>query len=147
MKSKLRKDIIKEATSWIGTPFGHQGRAKFHAIDCVGLIYEIGKKFDILYDSDELIAKYKGYTRRPKNGLMRQACNDYLVRIPRHELEPGDILLMTFNKMVREESHIALYAGHTIIHAMVSEGKCTEHSFGVKWQNRCCGFYRYPGLV
>ena len=31
-------DVVKEARTWIGTPFVHQGRTKGLACDCLGLM-------------------------------------------------------------------------------------------------------------
>lgn len=139
-------DVIHEARSWIGTPFKHQGRKKGYGIDCVGLIYCVGKELNIMdHDmSTELALKYLGYPMVPKTPIVRQACEDYLVHIPHSKFAPGDVVLMRYGRVAR---HVGIFAGDTLIHVTARTGKCVEHSLNKKWRDRFCGYYRYPGLV
>lgn len=139
-------DVIEEARSWIGTPFRHQGRIKGYGIDCVGLIYCVGKELDIMeHDmSTKKALKYLGYPAIPKTPIVRQACDEYLVKIPLSDFGPGDVVLMRYGRIAR---HVGIFTGHTIIQVMARIGKCVEHSLDKKWRERFCGYYRYPGLI
>ena len=141
-----RQQIVEEARKWVNTPFGHQGRDFGRTIDCVGLVYMVGKSLNII-DHDMTTEKakpYQGYTPHPKDNKIRQACEDYLVRIPRRELSAGDIVLVAFNTV---PSHVAIFTGSTLIHALSKINKCTEHSINESWKRRFCGFYRYPKIA
>lgn len=143
--SDLRDKVIEVARSWKDTPFRHQGREKGKKVDCIGVIYGVGKELNIV-DHDMTTpkaTKYHGYPRRPHGGMLKQACDEYLIRIPFSKLKPGDILLMTYDV---EPTHVAIFAGDTIIHATAQMRKCVEHSFTEDWKLKVAFCYRYPGL-
>ena len=139
-------DVVIEARTWIGTPFKHQGRLKHLGVDCVGLIYCVGRDLGII-DADmatQKAMKYLSYPEIPKNSIVRRACEDYLVHIHRLKARPGDVILMDFGRVAR---HVGIFTGSTIIHVTARTGRCVEHSINQSWKNRFCGYYRYPGLV
>ena len=144
--TELRQQIVEEARSWIGTPFKHQGRKKGVGVDCIGLVYEIAKKFN-LADTDMRLAQQRGYSSYkvvPARGMMRNMCNDYLEKIRIAEAEAGDLFLIMFTRL---EGHIAIYTGeNTIIHALSSAKKCTEHSINGSVRKSITGAWRYPAL-
>ena len=124
---------IKEARTWIGTPFHHQGRVKSVGVDCAGLIVGVARELGI-FDH-----QFVGYGREPNNGMLEKELSKYCERI--NSIKPGCILLMRFKT---EPQHLAIYTDeNTIIHAYQSIGKCIEHTLDEKWNRRivsCWGF-------
>lgn len=133
-----RINIVAEAREWIGTPFKHQARTKGKAVDCIGLVYGVAESLGIA--PDEIPENYKGYKRTPDSGKLREGLNQYMDKVRLSQIQPGDVLLMTFTG---EPQHLAIYTGSTIIHAYSIVKKVTEHTLSAKWRRRICGAYRY----
>jgi hypothetical protein len=53
-----RDDIVREARSWINTPWRHEGRDR-HGIDCAGLLVMLARAFNLSHDD------IRGYARQP----------------------------------------------------------------------------------
>jgi len=141
-----RLEVVEYVRSLIGTPFGHQGRGP--VLDCIGVAYVAAEKFS-LADTDmetEKARKYRGYSRFPQDGLLRQACDEYLVKIRRSIMQPADLFLMS---VFRVESHIAMLGdNNTIIHAVNLPGRkeVIEHRLSEKWESAIAGCYRFPAF-
>ena len=127
--------LLSAARAQIGTPFRHQGRKPFQALDCAGLVKCAANAVGIdVFDVES-------YGRRPDNGLLEatldaQPCLERVFREPM----AGDILLMRFNG---DPQHLALCAGETIIHAYADVRKVCEHNFTDEWKQRVVRVYRF----
>ena len=109
---QLRGTIIREAESWIGTPFHHAGRVKGAGVDCLMLLAEVYER-----------AGLSGHVEPPfyvPDWHLHQGAERYMegllgyaraVKAP----EPGDIALFRFG---RTFSHGAIVTGWPrLIHA------------------------------
>jgi cell wall-associated NlpC family hydrolase len=47
-KEELRRSVLKEAQSWIGTPWHHEARVKGAGVDCGMLILEIYERLGLI---------------------------------------------------------------------------------------------------
>lgn len=134
----LREDIIKAARDCLGTPFVHQGRLPGKGLDCVGLVRwpHVALGFG---EEDE-----RRYGMAPDPKRMKQLLEHYLVPIPRDQMKPADILWFRIDGM---PTHLAIYAGKTIIHALNSgPQRVVEHGFRHPWTQRVAGVFRYKWL-
>jgi cell wall-associated NlpC family hydrolase len=139
-----RDAIVREARSWIGTPFHHQGRVKDVGVDCAGLIIGVAHALG-LSDFD-----YTTYGRAPTGddlmgSLLRAHCE------PTADAKPGDVLLMRFDL---EPQHVGflsegdLGAGEArIVHTYMQARKVVEHYIDEVWFARVLGAYRLPGVA
>ena len=83
----LREDIVREARSWIGTPYAHQGRIKGVGVDCVGLVIGVARAMGLSeYDID-------GYSRAPDERVFRLHLLDQMDAIAVSDVRPGDVLM------------------------------------------------------
>lgn len=132
-------DIIVAARSMIGTPFRHQGRIPGHGLDCAGLVVSVADALGVAH------CDRTDYAKTPANGQLRAQLDMQpgLKRIPVASASPGDILLMRFNK---EDQHLVILAGKTIIHSHAQAGKVVEHEFDAAWQKRVMACYRFNGV-
>lgn len=115
---KLSDEIINAARDVIGTPFKHQGRLPGIALDCAGVIVHVLESVGVPYND------LYGYSRLPHNGRLKAALDSQSSLIRVSNFEPGDVLLMRFGK---EPTHLAIFAGSTIIHAYELVEKVCEH--------------------
>lgn len=123
-------DLVQAARTFEGTPFRHQGRAKW-ALDCAGLLIlsalKMGKAFDDI----------KGYSRSPDGRTLKAELDRQLNRVSR-EAEYGDVLLMRFG---RAPQHLAIKTDKGIIHAYEAAGGVVEHRLDDKWSRRIIAVY------
>ena len=131
-------EILSEARSWIGTPFKHQCRTKGVASDCIGLLYGVAENLGLA--PDEIPKDYIGYRPFPDNKKLETNLRFYMKPVRMSQIQPGDVLMMSFTG---DPQHVAFYTGSTIIHALSTVGKCTEHSLSKKWRSRICGAFRF----
>ena len=132
------EDIIREARTWVGTPFRHQGRIKGVAGDCAAPVQCVANALGI---SDFVI---RNYGREPVPEKMRKVLEEKLDPVEKNKMAPGDILWMRFGS--NKPSHLAILTDTgTIIHANERLGRCCEHILDEKWRKRIHRVYRYRG--
>lgn len=125
---------LKQARSYINTPFKHQGRSK-NGLDCIGIIVVPLKDIGFLdYDS-------KNYRKYGLGGEIIGVLSKYCYEVDKpFNYKPGDILL--FSKGASQ--HLALYTDKsTIIHAHNFVGKVVEHSLTPDWEENISKVFRY----
>ena len=133
-----RSDVINEARSWLGIRWRHKGRSRSWGVDCVGLIYVVGKELGLTdYDN-------QGYNRDTstvdihpyliKAGMSRR---DNLI-----DTRVGDVLLIHDKVM---PLHMAIYSGSmTTIQANAYRRMVIEEPYKSARDVIAC--YIYPGL-
>lgn len=117
-EDKERGLVVKEALSWIGTPYHHMGRVKGAGVDCGMLLAEVFERAGIVphididyYPKDwhlhRDIERYLGWVEK------------YAVKVERDPL-PGDIILYQFGRCI---SHGAIVIKWPIvIHSYIQIG-------------------------
>ncbi|RLJ20809.1 peptidase P60 [bacterium endosymbiont of Escarpia laminata] len=110
--------VIAEARTWVGTPFGHQGRIKGRRVDCAGVIIGVARALGLSqFDS-------RDYGRSPNPERMGAILRSELIEIPVIDAEPGCVFWMAFDA---DPQHVAIYTGTNLIHAYSMAEKCVEH--------------------
>lgn len=146
-KRPIRIEILKEARSWIDTPYRHQGRVKHVGVDCVGLIAMVGINLGILNLTISELEKYSNYARLPNPAKMGKLLKEHLCEISKASL--GDIVWIEWRRNL--PMHLALLGEFknrtTLIHAAGNIGKVVEHTLTHEWRSRIAGRFRYPGLI
>jgi cell wall-associated NlpC family hydrolase len=146
------EEIVREARSWVGTPYRHQGKVRGRAVDCVGLILGVGHALALLDISREEWATFAGYTRTPNPRKMGEAMELFLERL---ELEPGEEppagAIGWFGWRDELPMHLAIIARFegraTMIHAYSHAERCVEHGFVAEWPERVVSWWAYPGTL
>lgn len=141
-------DVIREARSWVKTPFRHQGRIKGIAVDCGGLVSQVGRAVG-LTTADPL-----DYSPQPDPARMRELLDRYLVRIAIADMRPGDVVWIAWRpgtKDVLQHLGILTDIGPDlgVVHAYGTNGRggtVIEHRLDVWWRGRIRAAYRFPGL-
>lgn len=117
----MKNKVIKEARSWIGTPFRHQARCKGAGVDCLGLVVESYRKAgaDVRDKTD--------YSRYPTGDSLIEGLSEQLTEIPLEEIDTGDILVMA---QKRQANHVMLYVkeSDTVIHSYYRQGGVLEQA-------------------
>lgn len=129
-------DVVREARTWLKTPFAHQGRVKGRAVDCAGLVVGVSRALGWP------VADVYGYASTPHGDTLRQQLEAQAVRVT--AAEPGDIYLMRFE---REPQHLGIASDIGIIHAYSAVGMVVEHALDCRWQRRVVAVYRFKELA
>ena len=133
----MRQEIIRQARSWIGVRFRHQGRSR-QGIDCVGLVYVVGKSLGLLsYD-------FRGYGRDTSIEVIAPHLQRAgMVQRPlKTDAQLGDVILLEDRAM---PIHLAIFSASgmaiqaSAMHRKVIEG-VYDGAHAVK------AVYSYPGV-
>ncbi len=143
---RKRQAIVREAKSWIGTPWQHQGRVKQNekfkgGVDCLGLIIEVGNAFQFLGENR---FDYKNYNRSPRDDDLLNEFDKHTIKVPVPEALPGDIVVM---RIAKDPQHAAIMTfDHSVIHACAKTGFVVETRLSPRLWDLVRAAYRYPGV-
>jgi cell wall-associated NlpC family hydrolase len=123
MEEEIRKKLVEEAKSWIGTPFHHEARVKGAGVDCGMLLLEIGERVGLVPHIE-----VKHY---PHDFMLHRNEEWYvsLISLYSNELNggpylPGDIILFKHGRVFSHGGIITEWP--TIIHASSQDGCVCE---------------------
>lgn len=145
-----RESIIKEAQSFLGTPFRFRGRSKGSGVDCVGLFIGVGVTLGLSWAGDK--DDYKVVPGEVTCELL-EFLKDNGFKQTEEEKE-GNLVLFKYHK-ARFPCHSAILGvkAETMIHAMNYRDKggklhqVREHIFSEPWTKRVHSIWEYPGVV
>lgn len=133
-----RAQIVREARSWLGTPFHHQGRVKGVGVDCAGVAVEVAKACGLEWSDAQ------GYGRLPYRGLFTKTIEAVTDPVDLADVLPGDLMVFTWRD---DPQHVAIVTrvGSTIqmVHAWQQATVCAENVFDETWRSRLTGCRRY----
>jgi hypothetical protein len=144
------RDVIACARQCIGARFVHQGRC-VDGLDCLGLLIVISQSLGLHFHghaANEL--DVPEYGMRPDVALLKRKLDDYLVPIPRQEVQEADIVLL---KIDGSPQHLALLSDYPMpnelgmIHAYAPARKVVEHRYDSHWRLHTYSAYRLPQFV
>jgi cell wall-associated NlpC family hydrolase len=122
-------EVIREARTWRGVPFRHQGRDR-NGIDCIGLPIVILQALGALPPDFEAT----DYARFPHQNNLQQRLLKYCTPLP--EVVPGCLVSLTWQRTL---AHVAIYTDtDSIIHAYerAPHFRVIEHGFRGMWRTR-----------
>ena len=143
-----RAQIVAEARTWLGTPYQHQGRLKGVACDCPAPLIGIGRLFGMVAPDFDVT----NYSRSPDGWSLEAHCDQWMTRIPRERMAPGDAILLRWGG---DPQHLGIvgdyvHGGLSIIHAFCDAnggGKVIETCLNpVAYAHRFVAAYRLPGV-
>jgi len=115
---------VKIAREYIGTPYHHQARVKYHGVDCVGLVLCVAKELNIVEKDWDIT----GYSRVPDGKLLMHHLKDNLQIVEFKDMQVGDIICVAFDKFPQHVGIVGDYVhgGFSIIHADSRRGQVIE---------------------
>lgn len=137
-----RDRLIEEARTWIDTPYVHQGRLRGIGCDCIGLLIGVATPLGLT------AFEAKAYGRLPNGNRMRRLADENLTRIPRADIQPGDVLLMAWRRAPQHLALVTQLQGRLgMLHADGRVGRVVEHTLSDDWRERIVGTYAIPGVI
>lgn len=139
--------IVKQARTWLGTPFHHQARLKKKGCDCLGLIVGVVDELGLKDKTGKLLAGYDEitYSKLPNGEHLIAKLQSVLKEIPKAKAKPGDLGLF---KIGDNPQHLAIltdYEGEIgMIHCEARTRKVVEHRLDNEWNERLIKVFRWP---
>jgi cell wall-associated NlpC family hydrolase len=140
-----RAEVVAEARTWLGTPFGHQQRTKGLAVDCAGLVIGVARNLGLVPACFDV----SGYARQPDGASLMRACDEAMTRIAQADLQPGDVVVVAFDRFPGHVGIVGdhLHGGLSIIHALgVTARRVVETQLVFFRSMRFVAAYRLPGI-
>lgn len=137
-----RKEVIKVARSYLGTPFAIQGRSPGVFLDCVGVLVCMATDLGLPCKD------FDAYTETTKPEMVREMLACSMDEIPVEEAIPGDVLMFEFSGGGDQAGHVGVLSEpERMIHTWPgATWKVCENSLGQYWRNRICSAHRFRGL-
>lgn len=132
--------MIAEAYTWLGTPFGHQGRVKGLAVDCAGLVIESARATDLT------ALQITNYSEQSDEARFNALLHEHLQPIIFDARLPGDVL--SFAPMLRHQHLGLLVAPELFLHAYaLAPRKVIESRLNDHWRLRLRGVWRFRQFI
>lgn len=142
----MRKELLAEAKSWVGTPYLHQACVKGVGVDCVNLIIAVGAATGLLNLTKADLKAFSGYSRLPNPDHMGYYIRKHLLPA---DFQVGNIVWIQWRENL--PMHLAIIGEHdsepTLIHAYGDVRKVVEHKLTKEWHDKIVSFWGYPGLT
>lgn len=132
-----RKDIIDAAMAYEGVPWRHMGRSK-KGVDCVGLVVCVARDLGLVPSKWDTIS----YGMNP-DGTLIPNVRQYLRRVPRSNLQAGNILVFNYDGSDRHLGIMLNPANRTFIHSYRLTGRVSVSTLSGPFCSRRC----YVSLV
>jgi NlpC/P60 family putative phage cell wall peptidase len=140
----LQARVVKEAQSWIGTPYRHQASLKGVGCDCLGLVRGVWRS---LYGSEpEALKPYSAdWAEAGGADALLEAARRHFDEKPKADMAAGDVILLRWKPLltakhagilVSEQAFIHAYEGHAVmISALVPQ-----------WRSRIAGVFSFKPI-
>jgi hypothetical protein len=139
MATKItRQQIVTEALTWLGTPYHHHQCVKGVGVDCVQLLFGVGKNVGFV-DKDDIIPNYEPLAR---GSFMIRQLEKYLVESS--VIKIANVLAIKFNNL---DTHSAIVVDEKkFVHASATARKVC---YGTLESNvhRIIKVYEVPGVI
>ena len=135
------EDVVRQARTWLNTPYHHQGRLKGVGVDCAGLAIRVAR--DLHIEVKDVI----GYGRSPRGDSLLAHIRSQCVE------RSGDPLIgmLAVMRFEREAQHVAFIVPHAsglgMVHAYEPAKRVVEHGLDLKWRRRIVALFDLPGVA
>jgi NlpC/P60 family putative phage cell wall peptidase len=137
-EQEQRELVVKEALSWIGTPYHHQAMVKGSGVDCAMILIGVYKNCGLIDNVKLPEYSTQWHLHRDEEKYL-ETISQYLK--PTKDPKPGDVALFKFGRTV---SHSAILIDYpTVVHAYNRVGVILDDMTNGKLKDRLHGFYTY----
>jgi len=139
------------AWSYMGTPFGHQGRKPGELLDCAGVLICIARELQLCAPDFDVV----NYAQQPDKTSIHDACDKYLIPVRRSEMAPSCVVTMEWDRWPQHLGIIGRYPSNPdllcVIHAFARQGetdaRVTYHRLAPHIQSCIKRVYKFPEVA
>lgn len=151
-KPLLRSKIVKQARTWLGTKYHHQGRLKKSVncsggVDCIGLVIGVADELAICDYQGNPLSRYdrNNYSMQPEGEKLALSIGAHLYPVEPAKMKVGDVLLFKFWK---EPQHVGILSkyptgGFSLIHCNSTSDSVVEQPLSDTWRRMVTHVYRF----
>ena len=143
-KPLIGADIVREARTWIGTPYRHQASLKGVGCDCLGLIRGVWRAV-VGQEPEPLPAYTSDWAEAGGAETLRDAALRHLIPLAIGDIRPGCVILFRWRRNLPAKHAAILATPATIIHAHERIRVC-EAALGDAWARRISHAFLFPGV-
>lgn len=142
--ARLAAAIVREARTWIGTPYRHGASLKQVGCDCLGLVRGVWR--GVVGAEPERPGPYSpDWAEATGDERLRDAARRHLVEVGLDDLRPGDVLLFRWRETApAKHLGIATDTG-CMVHA--HDGAAVAEVAIRPWRRRLAHVFRFPGAL
>ena len=143
--TSVAERTVREARTWVGTPYRHQASQKGAGADCLGLIRGVWR---VLYGAEpEPVPPYSmDWSEPARDEVLWRAAARHLLPQERGPLESGDVVLFRMRDRAVAK-HLGLIgqtgANPSFIHAYSGHG-VLESPLSAAWRRRIVARFTFP---
>lgn len=139
MPDITRSQIVTEALSWLDTPWHHHQCCKGCGVDCVQLLYGIGRAVGFV-PSDYVIENYEPLAR---GSFLVRHLESWLVEVD--QIKEGSVLLFAVNGLL---THVGVSTGpDEFIHASYPDKRVRLSKMEDRYRRSLRKIYDVPGVI
>ena len=139
-EQEQRDLVVKEAYSWIGTPYRHQAMLKGVGVDCALILLAVFREAGLIKDIEMPDYHVQWHLHRGEEKY-NKLISQYLK--PTTDPKPGDVGLFRFGRLV---SHSVIVVDYPlVIHSAAESGVILDNANDGSFRDRLYGFYTFWG--
>ena len=140
-----RMQIVREARSWIGTPYRHQASLRGVGCDCLGLVRGVWRA--VIGNEPEQVPPYaRDWAEASGDEQLADAGLRHFVPVGANEYRAGDVLLFRWRAGFPAKHAAIVTSESTMVHAH-DGAAVTEVAILPWWKRRLAFAFRFPGVV
>ena len=138
-----RAKVVKEALTWVGTPYHDMACVKGVGVDCAMLVFGIARELGLTDKKHEELPRYNPSMHVfNKSFLIDEVIAFGCVPVPLNKAEPGDILLFEFHNTI---AHCGIKVSDTeVVHAVKRPGYVVKVEIAGNVEKTLKYAYRFP---
>jgi NlpC/P60 family putative phage cell wall peptidase len=137
--------IVREARSWIGTPYRHQASLRGVGCDCLGLVRGVWRA--VIGNEPEQVPPYaRDWAEASGDERLADAGLRHFVPIGLNEYRAGDVLLFRWRAGFPAKHAAIATSESAMVHAH-DGAAVTEVAILPWWKRRLAFAFRFPGVV
>jgi NlpC/P60 family putative phage cell wall peptidase len=137
-EQEQRDLVVKEALSWIGTPYRHNAMVKGSGVDCAMILIGVYQNCGLVEEVNLPHYSPQWHLHRDEEKYL-ETISKYLK--PTKDPKPGDVALFKFGRTVSHSAIIIDYP--TVVHAYNRVGVILDDATNGKLKDRLHGFFTY----
>lgn len=138
-----REEVVKEALSWLDTPYHHQAACKGVGVDCAYLVGAVSESLGLIkkFKVDPYSIEWHWHSRHEK---MLEIIESFGA-LPKDGLpKAGDILAFQYGRVC---SHLGIMISDSeFIHAHIKAGRVVVNSLDGEFLQRLRRVYSFPNI-
>ena len=144
-RNEMRRRVVTEAMSWIGTPYRHQASIRYVGADCLGVIRGVWREL-CGPEPMKLPAYSDDWLDTRQSDHVADAISDLFEPGPAQVPCAGQVLVFGFGRKKRSK-HLGILTSTgdmpRFVHAYTRFG-VVETSLDPAWQRRVAGVFDFP---